>query len=90
MEIKELRESIAVSLFLSPCTEEELGKRDFFKNISNYGIGMQLQKLDFLEATYYKGDVIGSIGIAGGGSPENDDTIAKSAIIPEIGLTTNK
>ena len=39
---------------------------------------------------YYKGDVIGSIGIAGGGSPENDDTIAKSAIIPEIGLTTNK
>lgn len=39
---------------------------------------------------YYKGDVIGSIGIAGGGSPENDDAIAKSAIIPEIGLTTNK
>lgn len=58
MEIKELRENIAVSLFISPCTEEELGKRDFFKNISNYGIGMQLQKLDSLDATFYKGDVI--------------------------------
>lgn len=58
MEIKELREYIAVSLFLCPCTEEELGKRDFLKTISNYGIGMQLQKLDFLEATYYKGDII--------------------------------
>lgn len=39
---------------------------------------------------YYKGDIIGSIGIAGGGSPENDDTIARAAMIPEIGLTTNK
>ncbi len=57
-EIKELRVQIAVSLFLCPCTEEELGRRDFLKKISYYGIGMQLQKLDYLDATFYKGDVI--------------------------------
>lgn len=58
MEIKELRELIAVSLFIAPCTEKELGQRDFLKTISYYGIGMQLQKLDYLGATIYKGDVI--------------------------------
>lgn len=58
MEIKELRELIAVSLFLCPCTEEELSERDFLKNYSLYGIGMQLQRLDYLGATYYKGDII--------------------------------
>lgn len=57
-EIKELREQIAVSLFLCPCIEKELGQRDFLKNISYYGIGIQLQKLDFLGATFYKGDII--------------------------------
>lgn len=39
---------------------------------------------------WYKGSVVGSIGVAGGGSPENDDLIAKSAINNEIGLTTTK
>ena len=39
---------------------------------------------------WYKGNVVGSIGVAGGGSPENDDLIAKSASIKEIGITTNK
>lgn len=57
-EIKELRERIAASLFLCPCTEKELGQRDFLKNISYYGIGMQLQELDFLGATFYKEDII--------------------------------
>lgn len=37
---------------------------------------------------WYKGKVIGSIGVAGGGSAENDDLIAKSASITEIGITT--
>lgn len=37
---------------------------------------------------WYKGNVIGSVGIAGGGNAENDDLIAKSASIPEIGITT--
>ncbi len=37
---------------------------------------------------WYKGNIIGSVGVAGGGSPENDDWIAKSASIPEIGIST--
>lgn len=37
---------------------------------------------------WYKGNVVGSIGVAGGGSPENDDLIAKSASINENGITT--
>ncbi|EIA08796.1 heme-binding protein [Flavobacterium frigoris] len=39
---------------------------------------------------WYKGNVVGSIGVAGGGSPENDDLIAKSASINEKGITTSK
>lgn len=39
---------------------------------------------------WYKGNLIGSIGVAGGGNAENDDFLAKSAIIPEIGITTTK
>ena len=39
---------------------------------------------------WYKGNIIGSIGVAGGGSAENDDLIAKSATLTEIGLTTTK
>lgn len=39
---------------------------------------------------WFKGNVIGSIGVAGGGSAENDDMLAKSATIPEVGITTTK
>lgn len=39
---------------------------------------------------WYKGNVIGSIGIAGGGSAENDDLIAKAASVPEVGINTVK
>lgn len=39
---------------------------------------------------WYKGNVVGSIGVAGGGSPENDDLIAKSASINENGITASK
>jgi uncharacterized protein GlcG (DUF336 family) len=39
---------------------------------------------------WYQGNVVGSIGVAGGGSPENDDLIAKSAAIKENGITTSK
>ena len=39
---------------------------------------------------WFKGNVIGSIGVAGGGSPENDDFIANSASIMEIGIATTK
>lgn len=37
---------------------------------------------------WFKGNVIGSVGVAGGGSPENDDLIARAASIEEIGITT--
>lgn len=39
---------------------------------------------------WFKGNIIGSIGVSGGGSPVNDDLIAKSAAIPELGITTSK
>lgn len=39
---------------------------------------------------WYNGEIIGSVGVSGGGSPENDDWIAQSASIPEIGITTTK
>lgn len=39
---------------------------------------------------WYKGNIIGSIGIAGGGSAENDDLIAKSVSIPQMGITISK
>ncbi len=39
---------------------------------------------------WYKGTIVGSIGVAGGGSPENDDLIAKSGSISENGITTSK
>lgn len=35
---------------------------------------------------WHNGNLIGSIGVAGGGSAENDDLIAKSAAISEIGI----
>ncbi len=39
---------------------------------------------------WYKGNVIGSIGIAGGGSADNDNLIAKSVSIPQLGISTSK
>jgi len=39
---------------------------------------------------WYKGNIIGSVGVSGGGSPENDDWIARSASIPELEITTSK
>lgn len=39
---------------------------------------------------WYKGIVIGSIGIAGGGSAENDDLIARSVTMPQLGISTSK
>lgn len=37
-----------------------------------------------------EGSVIGAIGIAGGGSPENDDLIASKAGIVKAGISTKK
>lgn len=39
---------------------------------------------------WYKNNIIGSIGVAGGGSAENDDLLAKAAEITEVRITTTK
>ena len=39
---------------------------------------------------YYNNEIIGSIGVAGGGSAENDDIIAQSVAIPEAGISARK
>jgi len=39
---------------------------------------------------WYQNNIIGSVGVSGGGSPENDDLIAKSATITELNITTSK
>ncbi|MDP3679944.1 MAG: heme-binding protein [Flavobacterium sp.] len=38
---------------------------------------------------WYNGKIIGGIGVAGGGSPENDDLIAKSGAIIDAQITTH-
>jgi len=45
-DIKELRNNIAASLFMIPCTEEELLERDFLKNRSLYGVQGMIQWLE--------------------------------------------
>lgn len=35
---------------------------------------------------YYKGHLVGAIGVSGGGSPENDDNIARAARISEFDI----
>ncbi len=39
---------------------------------------------------YFNNEIIGSIGIAGGGSAENDDIIAQSVAIPQAGISAKK
>ncbi|MBP8791732.1 MAG: heme-binding protein [Lutibacter sp.] len=39
---------------------------------------------------YWNEQIVGSIGIAGGGSAEKDDLLAKSAQILEVGIKTSK
>ncbi len=36
----------------------------------------------------YQGQVIGAVGVAGGGGAENDDLIGRAASLPEAGITT--
>lgn len=35
----------------------------------------------------HNGQVIGGVGVAGGGSPENDDLLGHAAALPEAGIT---
>jgi uncharacterized protein GlcG (DUF336 family) len=39
---------------------------------------------------WHENIIVGSIGVAGGGSAENDDLIARSAVLPLAGITVKK
>ena len=56
-QFTELKEMIACSLYLCPCTEVELSKRDFLKTTSFYGI-QRITMLLEKDAIYYKGDTL--------------------------------
>ena len=56
-QIKELTELIAVSLFLCPCNETELMKRDFLKGYYIGNIQRFIMKLE-KDAIYYKGETM--------------------------------
>lgn len=44
-EIKDIKMDIAASLFMCPCTEEELLERDFLKNKSKFIIQKLIQQI---------------------------------------------
>lgn len=71
-------------------TLELLEKANTNPLIKNLNTLPELLLLSGGSPIWYKGNVVGSIGVAGGGSPENDDVIAKSASIVENGITTSK
>lgn len=71
-------------------TLELLQKANSNPLIKNLNTLPELLLLSGGSPIWYKGNVVGSIGIAGGGSPENDDLIAKSTSINENGITTSK
>lgn len=57
-QIKELRNNIAVSLYLGPCTTEELKQREFLKNKSMYGIELMCQQLEKDGGLFFEGEVM--------------------------------
>jgi hypothetical protein len=52
--IIELKELIAASLWHTPCTEDELCKRDFLRTTSDFGISKLLQQMEKDGWIYYK------------------------------------
>lgn len=56
-KIKELKLDIAASLYLSPCTEEELFKREFLKNRDKWLLQRFIMWLE-KDAIYYVGEVM--------------------------------
>ena len=57
-ELREIRNDIAASLFLLPCTFEKLMEREFLKNKSEYGVQHFIRDLDRVDAVYYIGEKI--------------------------------
>ncbi len=52
--LTELKNDIAVSLFLYPRTIEELEKSEFLKNTSSFGVYSVCNLLEYDNAIYYK------------------------------------
>lgn len=84
------RRKAYTALSTKTSTLELLQKANSNPLIKNLNTLPELLLLSGGSPIWYKGNVIGSIGVAGGGSPENDDQIAKSASINENEITTNK
>lgn len=55
-ELRQLRNDIAASLYLSPCGLETLANRDFLKGSSMRGIDGICDLLDKAHAMYFKGE----------------------------------
>ena len=55
--MNELTLNIAASIFMKPCNEDELAKREFLKNYSFYGIQRIIMLLE-KEAIYYRGETM--------------------------------
>ncbi len=53
--IADLRNDIAASLYIAPCTLKELMSREFLKTTSLYGVESSIQVLENKEAIYYTG-----------------------------------
>lgn len=79
---------LSVCLYKKTSTLDLLRNADLSKDAKNLNTLPELLLLSGGTPIFYKGFVIGSIGVAGGGSPENDEAIAKSCSIAEYGITT--
>ncbi|RZJ76261.1 MAG: heme-binding protein [Flavobacterium sp.] len=82
------RRKAYTALSTKTSTLELLRNADCSKDTKNLNTLPELLLLSRGLPIFYKGVVVGSIGVAGGGSPENDEAIAKSCSITEYGITT--
>jgi len=82
------RRKAYTSLSTKTATLELLRNAEMNSDSKNLNSLPELLLLSGGSPIWYKGSVIGSIGVAAGGSAENDDFIAKSAQILELGITT--
>lgn len=57
MNYRELKEWIAISILILPCTDKELAKRDFLNDYSFHGVQGIIQSLE-KDAIYYRGQTM--------------------------------
>jgi len=81
------RRKAYTALSTKTSTLQLLRNADNNKDTKNLNTLPELLLLSGGHPIWYEGTVIGGIGVAGGGSPENDDAIAGSCSITEFGIT---